>query len=99
MHSERAGDGDWRLQRQERYLQGVTLFRHEYRQSTKSASWDHDHCEFCSEKFTARGVDGPQTWAYSTEDEYRWICEKCFGDFRELFAWRLAPSTDPRDDG
>jgi hypothetical protein len=24
---------------------------------------------------------------YVTEDDYHWVCESCFGDFRERFAW------------
>lgn len=43
------GDNDWRLQGQERYLQGVTIKWKRYRaQSPKS---EHEHCAFCSAKF------------------------------------------------
>jgi hypothetical protein len=24
---------------------------------------------------------------YTTTDDYHWICETCFGDFKHLFEW------------
>ena len=80
-------DSDWRLQGQERYLQGVRLLRSGYR--AYSADWDHDHCEFCSVKFLERPAPGDLSVGYCTEDRYRWICENCFSDFRELFQWEV----------
>ena len=29
---------------------------------------------------------------YTTEDHYRWICDRCFQDFRELFGWTVKAS-------
>ena len=26
---------------------------------------------------------------YATEGNYHWICEQCFEDFKDLFAWRV----------
>ncbi|MDT7806778.1 MAG: hypothetical protein QOJ70_591 [Acidobacteriota bacterium] len=26
---------------------------------------------------------------YATEDNYRWICEQCFKDFKDLFEWKV----------
>jgi hypothetical protein len=26
---------------------------------------------------------------YATEDNYRWICEECFEDFKDLFDWKV----------
>ena len=46
--------------------------------------WDHDHCEFCGDKF---GFSGTLTEGWTTVDEYRWICDPCFNDFRERFRW------------
>jgi hypothetical protein len=74
---------DWRLQNQESYLTGSTLFRRHWRQSRPH--WDHDHCEFCGAKFSAASDDLQEGW--TTEDEYRWICDTCFSDFRERFGW------------
>ncbi len=79
-------DSDWRLMDQERYLHGVTLYRRIWTQTRPN--WDHDHCEFCGEKFAAENADHRE--GYTTADEYRWICEKCFTDFRERFQWRLS---------
>lgn len=26
---------------------------------------------------------------YATQDDYRWICESCFEDFKEMFEWTV----------
>jgi hypothetical protein len=79
---------DWRLQGQERYLQGVTLRRSGY--AAECRSNDHDHCEFWQAKFMVGGTDGALSEGYCTLDRYRWICCGCFHDFRERFNWQLA---------
>jgi hypothetical protein len=81
-------DHDWRLEGQEEslrtMLEGVEL---------RSAMWsahdggDHDHCEFC----WARMSNQPRTneeydRGYVTRDG-RWVCEPCFEDFKERFAF------------
>ncbi len=99
MHSMSRSNDDWRLQGQEDYLLGVTLFHRHYRRDAKDLAWDHDHCEFCSAKFRVGGAGESLTDGYATEDGYRWICEKCFGDFRDRFDWRLALSDETREDG
>jgi hypothetical protein len=76
---------DWRLTGQERYLQGVVLQYRPWRQPRPS--WDHDHCAFCNAKFAA--LEGCLKHAYSTLDEYHWICDQCFADFRARFAWKV----------
>jgi len=79
-------ENDWRLQGQEKYLKGVTLFWQEYTPYRKG--WDHDHCEFCSSKFTENENEETLHEGYTTEDRYRWICKQCFDDFRNLFGWQ-----------
>ena len=80
---------DWRLTNQQDYLSGVTLHWREYR--ARRPDWDHSHCEFCWAKFAERALATDVLHAgYTTDDEYRWICEKCFADFRDQFEWRLA---------
>jgi hypothetical protein len=75
---------DWRLQGQDKYLTGVSLSRKAYRKP--SDDWDHDHCEFCWAKFSES--EGDLNEGYVTEDGYRWICPRCFNDFKEQFQWR-----------
>ena len=84
-----AGEADWRLQGQERYLRGVTLVHRRYRRNPKKAAWDHDHCEFCGAKFMVEDFPEVLHHGYATEDDYRWICEPCFTDFRETFKWQV----------
>ena len=76
---------DWRRQGQERYLFGVKLIARDYH--PYNSGWDHDHCEFCGIKFSL--FEGDLGKGYSTEDEYHWICNQCFDDFKYEFAWQL----------
>ncbi len=80
-------DDDWRLQGQERYLQGAAL--HPARWRRPRPEWDHDHCEFCWAKFMEEELPGVLHYGYTTVDHYRWVCEACFEDFRDRFAWRV----------
>jgi hypothetical protein len=82
-------EADWRLQGQERYLTRAQLVRRTYRRSRTSVDWDHDHCEFCGTKFMVEDVPDVLHEGYCTLDEYRWICERCFGHFRAQFLWEV----------
>jgi hypothetical protein len=50
---------------------------------------DHDHCEFCGTKFSDI-VPYALKAGYTTIDEYRWICQQCFDDFKEMFVFTIA---------
>ncbi len=87
-HSVSRMANDWRLQGQEKYLHGITLFWKKYRRY--SEAWDHDHCEFCGSKFAEQdAITGALHEGYATADNYRWICTECFNDFKDRFAWWL----------
>ena len=89
----RGPDGDWRLTGQEAYLTGVALCWRTYRPYREG--WDHDHCEFCFATFAeANLIPDALHEGYSTVDEYRWICERCFGDFRHRFEWTVVECGD-----
>lgn len=77
---------DWRLLRgQELYLNGVVLVKQQYKPSDRSN--DHDHCEFCMEKFCE--CEGALNFGYSTTDRKIWICPQCFEDFYIQFGWTV----------
>jgi len=78
-------NNDWRLMNQERYLKGVPLKHSVW--TPPSETWDHDHCEFCFEKFSQ--YEGDMHDGYCTIDEYHWICEECFEDFKDIFGWKV----------
>ena len=80
---KRPEKNDWRRQKQENFLKGVTLFFRNYYPCR--LGWDHDHCEFCGSKFSLH--KGDLKTGYSTEDGYHWICEQCYSDFKEEFGW------------
>jgi len=69
---------DWRLQGQEKYLLGAKLKLCEF-------DGEHDHCSFCWEKFSKNDNDLKN--GYCTLDNYHWICQKCFNDFKDMFNW------------
>jgi hypothetical protein len=85
---------DWREQGQEKYLRGAEFSKRKYKKYR--AGWEHDHCEFCWTKFceegSAEAKDGGCLFeGYATLDEYRWVCESCFRDFREKYRFRVRP--------
>jgi hypothetical protein len=80
---------DWRLGGQERYLQGVILVHRKYRQYPKNLNWDHDHCSFCWATFTMSDIPDAHHQGYATEDDYHWVCEQCFEDFKDIFEWEV----------
>jgi hypothetical protein len=88
---------DWRRRGQESYLAGVVLVRRAYRPPPSNPDWEHDHCEFCWAKFMPGGVHDSLRVGFATVDDYHWICEPCFADFREEFGWRVEQGTDTTD--
>lgn len=75
---------DWRLTGKTDYLYRAELKKAEFK---GSATNDHEHCEFCLNKFGAG--EGMLKAGYCTPDEYYWICPECFQDFQKQFEWRL----------
>ena len=80
---------DWRLQGQEKYLKGIALERKKYHPYRDG--WDHDHCEFCGAEFSLEGA-GAFGFGYASPDNYHWICDNCFEDFKEKFDWKVISS-------
>lgn len=60
-----------------------------YRRNAVNPNWDHDHCDFCFATFMVEDHPDVLHQGYATSDEYHWVCEKCFADFRELFQWAV----------
>jgi hypothetical protein len=72
---------DWRLTNQENYLKSKELFHTYYNQKENH---NHDHCAFCMETFISEEQLG-----YCTTDYYKWICEECYSDFKDMFEWKV----------
>jgi hypothetical protein len=90
-------DDDWRLMGQERFLQDATFVHKAYR--AWSPTWEHDHCSLSTrklvEKPTGAADELTEAWAAvgrgpAGQDDYHWVCDDCFKDFRERFAWKVA---------
>ncbi len=75
-------ENDWRIQGQEKCLGGKTFHFHSFEPSDTN---DHEHCVFCTEKF---GVDYTKA-GYSTMDDYYWVCEECFEDFKDMYSLKV----------
>lgn len=88
---------DWRICGQEAYLQGVTLVHRRYRRYPKDPSWDHDHCSFCWAKFMVEDYPDVLHVGYATVDDYYWVCETCFQDFKEKFQWNVIEHRSVQD--
>ncbi|MBQ2824141.1 MAG: hypothetical protein IJF18_06155 [Oscillospiraceae bacterium] len=76
---------DWRLNGQEKYLENVNLKHIQF--NNKINLSDHEHCEFCTDRIS--NYIGTKTIGYCTEDEYYWICEECYNDFKDIFHWKI----------
>lgn len=77
---------DWRLYKgQIEYLYKTSLLHHAY--TPCNSNIDHDHCEFCMAKF-GTNLD-ELNYGYSTVNNYTWICEDCYNDFKEMFKWNV----------
>lgn len=75
---------DWRLTNQKNYLFRAIFKKTVFR---KTATRDHEHCEFCWDKF---GEEEKLLHSgYCTLDNYRWVCEQCFHDFQSEFDWQI----------
>lgn len=81
-------ESDWRLMGQDEYLKGVHLNKinptNYSKQLERPELW-HEHCEFCMEKIDGN-YDGI---CYVTDDKYRFICKKCYEDFKYDFKWTV----------
>ncbi len=80
---------DWRLHGQEHYLSGQKLYYIPFQ--PLSGKWDHEHCEFCWDKFMLHPEclqKGYCTKPQNQRDAH-WICPACYEDFREKFDWTL----------
>ena len=76
---------DLRLLPSHERLHGLTLVHQPWKPANPRN--DHDHCEFCWDKFA--NCDGCLGEGYSTEDRESWICDECFSDFKERFKWKV----------
>jgi hypothetical protein len=78
---------DWRLKRQRKYLEGITLQLKKFVPFREGM--DSDHCEFCWAKIAVEPKPDVYTEGYSTQDHYYWICTKCYEDFKDMFQWKV----------
>jgi hypothetical protein len=79
-------NNDWRLQGQEKYLYGIQLIWKQYKRYSQTR--DHDHCEFCWAKFMEENGPNILHEGFATVDNYRWVCKKCYEDFKVMFNWQ-----------
>jgi hypothetical protein len=78
---------DWRVENAKR-TQGMTFRRSMHK--AKSATWEHEHCVACWDKFMENGPPGTFKEGYVSPEERFWICSECFHDLQETMSWKLA---------
>ena len=71
---------------QKTYLHNKTLLKKIF-----DKSGDHRHCELCWNRISVEVDDA--NFGYYDCDSGSWICETCFGDFKELFNWKSDSNT------
>ena len=71
---------DWRYQGQDKFLKGLEFSFSEYIPKLQN---DHDHCEFCSNKFSNTIQDAIKE-GWTDQAKNRWICKECFQDFEQV---------------
>jgi len=86
-------EDDWRLVGQDEWFTGAVLHRAAWIETRHG--WDHDHCTFCFKKIWDRAADDEADVGYTTADDYTWVCDDCFADFKDRFAWSVADHPDP----
>lgn len=77
---------DWRLQIPHDNLMGKTVRFQMF--VPVSERWDHEHCIFCWEKFSAFENDLHAGYRI-VDGEEDWICPEYFQDFQKRFRWRI----------
>ena len=93
-----AGTDDWRNDASE-FLRGTHFTSSPF---VAPAGWDHYHCECCWAKFAsdpawlAKAPDLQACGHTATTDSGNgpvvyWVCNACFDDLAEPFAWTSSP--------
>jgi len=82
-------EDDWRLDLA-RTPEFYAQFEWEFKKWTQTRSnWDHDHCEFCREKIYDTEKKKVTNDGWTNRDDYHWICDDCFKDFKQEFKWKI----------
>lgn len=91
-----AKNADWRLTDQHTYLHEATLRWARF--GIRTPLWDHDYCVFCGQVFTDKDTAGIEREGYTAyddsdgQDAYYWVCARCYGDFKDMFQWKVVDS-------
>ncbi len=72
-----------RLSEQLKYMSDIQF----QRKSVGACAKEGSKCEFCGERMVAdQKIAKP---GYAGEDEQYWVCDTCFGDFKDMFGWSM----------
>ena len=82
MDSSKLGEWIQWGKRAKEYLYDVDLIHKEF-----PAHTEHDHCELCWARFGDYPNDLKTGYYDRTND--CWICEDCYGIFKDVFNWSL----------
>jgi|SRR5215208_865552 hypothetical protein len=88
-----------RVRNLEAELKGASV---RWRFADDEIGWDYDKCIFCLTAFTIEDCPGTHQkgfrGGYVTQQSIpHWICESCFGDFKDLFHWKVLQGKDRKN--
>ena len=61
------------------WLVGAKLVRRRWARPSSDSTYDHDHCQICSAKFSD-AIEGAEREGYTTGDYAVWVCSDCFSN-------------------
>ncbi len=77
-------NGDWRLTNQINYLYMLKLKKKHLKKLTEATM---NIVNFALENLAK--IRETYILVIASLDRYHWICDRCFGDFKDLFKWTL----------
>lgn len=75
------------------YLERAQLVWRPWRETRPG--WDHDHCEFCWDKFADKRNADALHEGFCTLDEYHWVCRKCAHDLEDQYHFQIVTEPVP----
>ena len=89
MEYKMSDEKDWRLDIAEE-PEFYAKYTWQFKRWTKTRGhWDHDHCEFCGIEISGIFGEDILNEGWANEDEYYWICDKCFNEFKDIYRWKI----------
>jgi hypothetical protein len=69
------------------------------RYTQPSPEWDHDHCEFCFQRFAEprANYNDSVEFGFTTPDRFNWVCRECVDKYKDQFGWIIVATEGPEN--